>query len=193
MLCLGTFAIAGPLEGLGDPPTEAELLPIPGVNSGLYERDVALGDNGRELYYGLLHRDYATIARTLYHDGHWSEPELAPLVREAVGMNLEPHISPDGKRLLFLSTRTQGEADPEPGWNNQDIWIMDREGDVWGKAWNPGPPVNTEKPEYFPSVTRDGTLYFTREEEQRQNALYRARCKDGNYVDVERMPRRSIR
>ncbi len=187
LLLIGS-SFAGPLAGLGDPPDKAEPLPIPGINTGLYERDVAISADGRELYYGLLHKDYAVIANSVYHGGSWSEPEVATAFRGAQGMNLEAHITPDGSRLMFLSTRRQGGDDPEPGLMNQDIWVMDREGDGWGKAWNLGAPVNSEKPEYFPSVTRDGTLYFTREEEPRRNALYRAITSNGSYVDVERMP-----
>ena len=39
---------------------------------------------------------------------------------------------------------------------------MDREGDRWGEPRNLGAPVNTDQAEYFPAVTDDGTLYFTR-------------------------------
>ena len=55
---------------------------------------------------------------------------------------------------------------------------MDREGDGWGEPYNLGPPVNSDAPEYYPSVTSDGTLYFTREGEDGVSATWRARRVD---------------
>ena len=86
-----------------------------------------------------------------------------------------PAISPDGQRFFFLSTRPQAGQEEKSGWVYQDIWVMDREGEVWGEPYNLGAPVNSEAPEYFPSVTADGTLYFTREREDRVSETWRAR------------------
>jgi hypothetical protein len=62
---------------------------------------------------------------------------------------------------------------------------MDRVGDGWGEPYNLGPPVNSDAPEYFPSVTADGTLYFTREGEDRVSTTYRSRLVDGVYTEPE--------
>ncbi len=62
---------------------------------------------------------------------------------------------------------------------------MDREDDGWGEPYNLGPPVNSESPEYFPSVTADGSLYFTREGEDRVSATYRSRLVGGVYAEPE--------
>ncbi len=65
---------------------------------------------------------------------------------------------------------------------------MDREGDAWGEPYNLGPPVNSDAPEYYPSVTADGTLYFTREGEDRVSSTYRSRLVDGVYTEPELLP-----
>ena len=55
---------------------------------------------------------------------------------------------------------------------------MDRKKDGWSKPYNLGPPINTDDPEYFPSVTRDGTIYFTREIDdggKKRSLIHRAR------------------
>ena len=59
-------------------------------------------------------------------------------------------------------------------------------------GWGPRvivPPVNSALPGYFPSLTRDGTIYFTREEAgSRVSAIWRARRESGGYRDPERLP-----
>jgi hypothetical protein len=102
-------------------------------------------------------------------------------------MDIEPSISPDGQRFFFLSTRPQPGQEEKPGWVYQDIWAMDREGDGWGEPCNLGQPVNSDAPEYFPSVTADGTLYFTREGADRVSATYRSRLVDGVYAEPEKL------
>jgi hypothetical protein len=73
-------------------------------------------------------------------------------------------------------------------WVNQDIWVMDRTEAGWGEPYNLGPPVNSDDEEYFPSVTRDGTIYFTRTPAgTRESYIYRARFVDGLFVEPERL------
>ena len=50
-------------------------------------------------------------------------------------------------------------------------------------------PVNSALSEFFPTVTRDGTLYFTQDGDGGASALYRARpTADGGYAEPERLP-----
>jgi hypothetical protein len=75
-------------------------------------------------------------------------------------VSLEPALSPDGGRVYFLSTTAPEGEEPKPGWANQNIWMSERAADgSWGEARIVGPPVSTADEEYFPSVTRDGTIY----------------------------------
>jgi hypothetical protein len=62
---------------------------------------------------------------------------------------------------------------------------MERAGDRWGEPYHLGPPVNTDAPEYFPSVTAGGTLYFTREGSDRVSKIFRSRFVDGVYTEPE--------
>jgi len=162
------------------------------ITTGIYTRDVAMTPDGSGLYFGVLLGPVAAIIETHRGaDGVWSEPEVAPFSTDSRFFNLEPAISPDGSRFMFLSTRVQGR-EPEPeelrNWSNQDIWVMDREEDQWGEPYNLGAPVNTEESEFFPSMTRDGTLYFTRGIEDGQGSfIYRSRLVNGEYQEPERL------
>jgi hypothetical protein len=185
--------LRGPYLGQVPPGDEPELFAPGIVSTGMYERDVAMTPDGREIYWGVVAGRHAVIMYTRLVDGRWTAPMVAPFSRDPRFLNLEPHISPDGGRFFFLSTRPP-DGDPVPDeqvgeWVNQDIWVMDRTEDGWGEPYNLGPPVNSEAPEFFPSATLDGTLYFTREEtEPRASLIYRSRMADGRYVEPERLP-----
>lgn len=194
--CGGTGAgsdiprLSGPYLGQ-TPPGERPEIFAPGiVSTGMYTRDIAMTPDGSEIYFGVLLGRFTTIVETHLEGGRWTRPEVAPFARDAQFFNLEPHIAPDGQRFFFLSTRVPPDRTPEPdeirAWKNQDIWVMDREGERWGEPYNLGPPVNTELSEFFPSTTRDGTLYFTRSSvDGRESLIYRARRMGEGYAEPE--------
>jgi hypothetical protein len=155
--------LSGDYLGRTPPGTAPELFSPGVVSTGLYERDVAMTPDGNELYFGLIDGGYVTIAVMKRSGGAWSGPEIAPFCDNPDVYDLEPHITPDGRQFLFLSTRPRGGQELKKGWANQDIWAMDRTPDGWGPPYNLGAPVDTDAPEFFPSVTRGGTIYFTRD------------------------------
>jgi len=181
-------------EYLGQiPPGDTAELFAPGiVSTGLYTRDVAMTPEGDEIYFGVLVGGLAVVMETKLVDGRWTKPEVAPFSRNSDYLNLEPHISPDGDHFYFLSTRPppSEELSEEEirAWVHQDIWAMDRVEDGWGEPYNPGPPINTDAAEFFPSVTRDGTMYFTRGvDDSQESYIYRSRLVDGEYVEAEKL------
>jgi hypothetical protein len=174
------------------PPGNTPQLFAPGiVSTGMYERDVAMTPDGREIYYCVVVGDLAVIMQTKLENGGWTEPEIAPFSADPQFMNMEPHISPDGQRFYFLSNRPGDGSDLDPDlvgrWVNQDIWVMDRIENGWGEPYNPGAPLNSGAEEYFPSVTREGTIYFTRQGEDRKSYIYRVRMIDGSYSEAEQL------
>ena len=159
--------LRGPYLGQEPPGLEPRLFAPGVVSTGLATRDIAMTPDGDELYFSVTLGDRTMIMVTRQVDGVWSVPEVAPFSGRY--LDIEPAISPDGRRFFFLSTRPQPGQEEKPGWVYQDIWVMDREGDGWGEPFNLGPPVNSDAPEFFPSITNDGTLYFTREGDKRQS------------------------
>ena len=185
-------ALAGDYLGQLPPGDTAEIFAPGLVTTGTYTRDVAMTPDGSELYFGVLLGPVAAIIQIRRGpDGVWGEPEVAPFSTDSRFFNLEPAISPDGSRFMFLSTRVEGrepEADEMRAWVNQDIWAMDRKADGWGEPYNLGAPVNTDDSEFFPSMTRDGTLYFTRAPaDGGESYVYRSRLRDGVYLEPERL------
>ena len=190
--------LTGEYLGQTPPARQAELFAPGIVSTGMHTRDVAMTPDGREIYFGTIIGGLSVILETKLVNGQWMRPEVAPFAADPASLELEPAISPDGEHFYFLSTRPPAGTEPDPAdfgrWVNQDIWVMDREEAGWGEPYNLGPPVNTDAPEFFPSVTRDGTMYFTREDpETRASEIWRARrLADGDgdgegYAEPEKL------
>jgi Tol biopolymer transport system component len=91
-----------------------------------------------------------------WHDGHLSAPRKLSVEINAGPSDTSPWIAPNGKTLLFYSTRAGG-------YGKADLYVSYSKHGNWSKAINLGPTVNTDDFEYNPSVSRDGrTLYFGR-------------------------------
>jgi len=177
---------SGPYLGRTPPGEEAEVFAPGVVSTGLYERDLAITPDGREIYFGVVLGNYertAILVTRQGSDGTWSMPLVAPFSGRY--KDSEPALSPDGSRLWFASNRPR--SDGEAVQENADLWFMPREGTEWGEPVRLGEPVNTDGPEFFPSLTRDGTLYFTRDFEGGASALFRARPDGDGFAEPERL------
>lgn len=170
---------------LGQPPPGDEpVLFAPGiVSDGLANRDMAITPDGSEMYWTTHMRDFelTVILFSQRTENGWTEPEVAPFSKDPAYVYYEPAISPDGEQFFFVASAA--------GEDENDIWVMDRDGNGWGPARKLGPPVNGPGKEYFPSVTRDGTLYFTRAGvEDGTEAIYRSKRVQGQYAEPELLP-----
>jgi Tol biopolymer transport system component len=91
-----------------------------------------------------------------FNHGKYQLPKRLPEEINAGPSDTSPSISPDGKLLLFYSTRSGG-------YGKADVYISLKKKGHWTKSRNLGPLVNTTDSEYNPSLSPDGsTLYFGR-------------------------------
>ena len=166
------------------PPGDEPTLFAPGiVSDGLNNRDMAITPDGREIYWSsnLRNFDVSVILYSKLTDKGWSDPEVAPFSRDPGYVYYEPALSPDGSRLFFVASEVGSELN--------DIWVMDRDGAGWGKPQKMDAPINSPGKEYFPSLTRDGTMYFTREGgTPGMESIFRSRLIDGRYTEPEKLP-----
>jgi hypothetical protein len=176
--------LSGPYLGQ-IPPSDTPELFAPGIiSTPMYTRDIAMTPDGNEIYFCISAFRYNLIFYTKQVNGKWTQPEPAPFITDYKYMFYEPHITADGKKLMFLSNMPKEEGAEE----NEDIWVVDRIDGGWGKAYNLGPPVNSEGSEFFPSTTKDGTLYFTHAEKgSRINNIYRSKFVKGKYQEPEKL------
>lgn len=174
----------GPYLGQKAPGDQPELFGPGVISDGFNNRDMAMMPDGSEIYYAVNMRnfDMSTILAIHKVDGGWSKPEVPPFARDTRFKYLEPAISPDGLKFFFVSSQRDGK-------NNNDIWVMHRENGGWGKPEKLGENINTAVSETFPSITNDGTLYFSRVgDDPSVEHIYRSRLIDGQYANAEKLP-----
>jgi hypothetical protein len=183
-------ALRGPYLGQKAPGLKPELFAPGFISIGIFERDVAMTPDGRELYFSAGFRAITTIMVTRLRDGVWTTPEVASFATDPAYFYMEPCVSHDGRRIFFLTTRPRAGQAPKPGWANNSIWVADRNADgTWGEPYDLGPPINGPDLTYFPSITTEGTLYFSRAKVPgRDSAIYRSRLVGGRYQEPERLP-----
>ncbi len=173
---------------LGQPlPGNEPALFAPGlVTTGLYTRDLVVAPEGDELYFSVATGSASVIMVARRVEGLWLEPRVAPF--SGVWRDFEPFVTADGERLLFLSNRPPPGQEPKPRWGHQNIWQIHRTAGGWSEPEMLPPPINTEASEFFPSVTSDGTLYFTRGEGGLEARILRSRWSGGRFSEPEQLP-----
>lgn len=138
-------------------PGDQAVVFAPGViSTGLSERDMTISPDGGEMYYSVFMDQRGFIIRLHRENNGWSRPEVAWFSGRY--SDLEPAFSPDGNRLFFVSNRpVSGRGEPKKDF---DIWYIEKKKSGWSTPKNPGPPLNSSQNEFYPSVTRDGSIYF---------------------------------
>lgn len=175
--------ILGPYLGQTPPGNEAKLFAPGIISTGMNERDIAMTPDLKEIYYSVSvgNFTYSTIMFVKEMNGKWSEPEVASFADNMNYKFIEPFISPNGKKLYFVSDM------PDSGKEKIDmnIWVTDRKGDGWSKPYSIDSSINSGLPEYYPSATTEGTLYFTRDNPDRTSSIFRSKIVNGIYNEPE--------
>lgn len=129
----------------------------PTLSTPAYEASPTFSPDGRTMYFLASDPRFATyqIARSRCVDGRWTKAEPAPFSAPLPTWDADPFVTPDGKRLYFISTRHDPKAE------DFDIWYVDRAPDGgWGPPQRMPEPVNTRNSELLPRTDAAGRLYF---------------------------------
>jgi len=86
-------------------------------------------------------------------DGQWSKVRGLRINNEWYNVTA-PTLSPDGKRLFFVS-------DQPGGFGGSDIYYCKWKGNYWGDPVNIGPKINTPGNESYPFFSPSGELFFS--------------------------------
>lgn len=148
-------------DALGPAP-ESPTVFSPGVISDAAEQwRITFSANGKDAYFARSAQFFPFTRRATIYESHltgegtWSTPVVAPF--SGTYSDIDPFLSPDGKRLYFSSVRPiNGERRPDI-----DLWYVDRLGNGWGEPVHLGPEINDPNTdELYASASADGTLYF---------------------------------
>ena len=154
-----------------------------------HEFGCTLSKDGSEFYFGVDNNGVMEIHYSILDEGVWS-PQKKLFESDSISFN-DPMLSPDQKRLYFISNQAHGEIRIK---DDTDIWYVEREnkGSEWSKPLPLGPAVNSDLNEYYASFTNDGTLYFAskdRSEDAPQYAydIFRSKYKNGAFQKAKKL------
>jgi ankyrin repeat protein len=169
--------LRGPWLGQPDPGDTPAVF-APGIVSG-YDFDsehspVAFAPDGNEAYWTKKFRGPLMFSKRI--GGLWTPPRPAPF--NSPWGDGEPFITPDGKRLYFLSFRP---LQPGGRSDKENIWYIERRSDGWSDPMPESSAVNAFDHHWLISVSADGTLYFSavREGGFGGRDIYASRLVDG--------------
>jgi hypothetical protein len=179
--------IRGEYFGQTPPGMKAELFGAGIISTGMPELNSVFFPGGKEVIFSV---EYGMMKWALVmareENGRWLKPEIAPFSGEYGGV--DPFVSYDGNRVYFCSNRPLKAGDPAKA--DYDIWYVDRAGQGWGEPVRMDAPINSDTHEFYPTLTKSGTMYFQsrRPGGLGQSDLYRAELVDGRYVKAEGLP-----
>ncbi|MDB4901286.1 MAG: translocation protein TolB [Mucilaginibacter sp.] len=102
-----------------------------------------------------------TICFSKIINGKWTKPKVVPFSGQ--WNDWDPFLSPDGKRLFFVSNRPlAGSASQSKLQKNSHLWYADLlQGDKWSEPHLLNTAFNLDSiNNYAPSVGSSGTLFF---------------------------------
>lgn len=163
----------------------------PGViSTGDYEVCPEFSPDGTTLYFVKSTPDanFWTIVFSRFENDKWSVPRVAPFSGQY--SDADEFITADGKQMFFISRRPVSPDISPNAVGKLDIWVMDKTAaGGWSRPKNLGTPVNSEGSEFFPILTKDGTLYFGSGRKGGKGGidLYRSRFVNGKYQEPENL------
>lgn len=161
---------------------------MPGmISTGDYEFGAEFTPDGKVLYFVKSTPDftYWTMVYSKFENGSWSEPQVVPFSGKYT--DGDPFITADGNEMFFISQRPLNltvSTDPV----RLDIWVTNKTASGWSEPKNLGKTIN-QASQYFPTVTKDGTLYFGSSRKGGKGGvdLYRSKFVDGAFQEPENL------
>lgn len=156
------------------PPGDAAIVFAPDFIStpACFAGNSTFSPDGTEFYFSVTNSrwDSFEIMFTKWMNGAWTPPAKADFLENK--FTLEPFYTPAGNRIFFNG----GDA------GNTDIWYCEKNGDAWGRPVKLPEPVSSARFEWFPSLTRQNMLFFTRD-----GKIYSSACQNGAYTTIVKL------
>jgi hypothetical protein len=165
LLVIVAFGCAGPSAQNSDPryfdeapPGTTPVVFAPGEVSTTdqFEFGAVFSKDRGEFYYGVEINGKAETRVMKFENGSWTSP-VPVLIHNVYSYN-DPFLTPDEKRLFFISDQSLDGKGPK---KDYDIWYIERASGEWSEPINAGTNINSEKNEYYISFTNDGKMYFS--------------------------------
>lgn len=179
--------LTGSYLGQNTPGMSAEIFAPGIISTNQSEINSVFSPDGNEFYFTTWTRETGTkIMVTSQVNGRWIAPQIAAFSNHP--SDVDPAFSYDGKRMFF-ATRRPRPGESETRKDGFDMWFTDRNEAGWSEEQYLGSVVNSGISQVYPTVTRDGTLYFqaVREEGHGKADIYRSLLTNGDYQTPENL------
>lgn len=101
-------------------------------------------------------RDSLHLYNATRQQGRWSKPTKAAFSGKY--KDIDPAFSPDGKQMLFNSTRpVLGKTATD----DFDIWTIRQTPTGWSEPEHLGNVINSDSSDFYATMAGNGTIYFT--------------------------------
>lgn len=190
--CIGFFVASGQVDNAKRPYASTKPIIEPVIfGEGIIstpedELNAAFSPDGKSVYFSknTPGSRQGVIVVSHFVKGRWGKPRIVEFSGQY--SDYDPFFSFDGSKLFFISNRPVSGTTRKKDF---DIWVVEKTQDGWGAPKNIGPPISTERNEYYPSLAADGTLYFSTERQGGKGGfdLYRSRHVAGKYGEPENL------
>jgi len=169
------------------PPGDIPEVFAPGtISHGFHEHCLTISPDDNEMCWGTASSDYNFYALIYIkrENNIWQEPEILPFSIEYKAMS--PRFSLDGEKLYFSSRQFASNRKNQK--ENFDIFYIQKLGENWSEPVNLGSPVNTDKNEFAPSFSQDGSIYFQHwETSGNESDIYCSKMLNGKYQKPKKL------
>lgn len=158
--------LTGKYIGQKEPGLTPEIFAPNIVSTGMSEINACFSPDYTEFFFSVVmpNRNYVIMSMK-YNGEQWSAPEVASFSGEYP--EADPFITADGKWLYYVSKRPiDSLLAPKTDW---DIWRVENINGAWGKPEHLESDVNSGMDDIYPSLTKEGTLYFSSGRNGRNN------------------------
>ena len=169
-----TSSLSSQLAYLGQTPPGRTLQPFaPNIIGNWNHAEVTVSPDGQEIYW----TSRTAILYSKLQNGNWTPPQIVPFSGQGTENYYDdvPVVSPDNKKLFFLSKRPIGYATN----SREHIWYVERTTTGWSEPIPLPQNVNSTLDIHWQlSITNDGTIYFGA-----FGGIFITHCLNGEYTD----------
>jgi len=147
------------------------------ISSALNEFGASYSPEYKSLLYTLSDAGYTrmTIMKSDFSSNEWTVPKVA--LFSGIYNDADPSFRPDGTRVYFLSDRPIHNEEL----SKLEIWFVEKQRDgSWGDAQIVEAVAALSGKKSYPTVTKDGSLYFSLSTQGRSE-VYVSALKNGTH------------
>jgi hypothetical protein len=167
--------LTGPYLGQKPPGMSPEQFGVGVIDNNERIFAVTFSPDGKECFYTKSLKTN-TIMTTREIDGKWNKPIIADFSGQT--FDFEPHITLDGKKMIFGSMRSSPGMDKQ---NELHQWVIEKRDDEWSEPRPMGSPFSDRFCMYV-SVAENGNIYFTG-----NDGIYLSKPLNGTYSSPEKL------